>query len=118
MSRASEKLRPLPACRAGAPAEDRLHEPEHTRAPRAATHHVVAPVPRLHCDQSHGRPGAQRDRSFVVADDHSVWHLQHHDQNRAIVALHSPADAAPIRDRFEEIWELSEPAISSSTLGL
>jgi hypothetical protein len=55
---------------------------------------------------------------FVVADDHSVWHLLHHDQSRAIVALHSPQDAAPMRDRFEEIWELSEPAIGSSTLGL
>lgn len=55
---------------------------------------------------------------FVVADDHSVWHQAHHDQPRAIVALHSPADAAPIRDRFEEIWELSEPAVSASTLGL
>jgi len=55
---------------------------------------------------------------FVVADDHSVWHLQQHGQSRAIVALHSPADASPIRERFEEIWELSEPAIGSSTLGL
>ena len=55
---------------------------------------------------------------FVVADDHSVWHLQHHDQPRAIVALHSPQDAAPLRDRFEEIWELSEPAISATTSGL
>ena len=55
---------------------------------------------------------------FVVADDHSVWHLQHHGQPRAIVALHSPADASPLRDRFEEIWGLSEPAVGSSTLGL
>jgi hypothetical protein len=55
---------------------------------------------------------------FVVADDHSVWHQQHHDQPRAIVALHSPADASPLRDRFEEIWELSEPAVSISTTGL
>ncbi len=55
---------------------------------------------------------------FVVADDHSVWHQHHHDQPRAVVALHSPADAAPIRERFGEIWELSEPAVGASTLGL
>ncbi len=55
---------------------------------------------------------------FVLADDHSVWHQLHHDQPRAIVALHSPPDAAPLRDRFEEIWLLSEPAVGSSTLGL
>jgi hypothetical protein len=55
---------------------------------------------------------------FVVADDHSVWHQHHHEQPRAIVALHSPADAMPIMQRFEEIWQLSEPAISATTTGL
>jgi hypothetical protein len=68
----------------------------------------------------HRTVGQARDATdpFVVADDHSVWHLQHNDLSRAIVALHSPQDAAPLRERFEEIWELSEPAIGSSTLGL
>ena len=55
---------------------------------------------------------------FVVADDHSVWHQHHHEQPRAIVALRSPADATPIMQRFEEIWELSEPAVSATKLGL
>ena len=55
---------------------------------------------------------------FVVADDHSVWHQLHYEQPRAIVAIHSPADAMPIAQRFDEIWELSEPAVSATTLGL
>jgi hypothetical protein len=55
---------------------------------------------------------------FVVADDHSVWHQLHFEQPRAVVALRSPADALPIAQRFEEIWELSEPAVSATTLGL
>jgi hypothetical protein len=55
---------------------------------------------------------------FVVADDHSVWHQLHFEQPRAIVALQSPADALPIAQRFDEIWELSEPAVSATTLGL
>jgi hypothetical protein len=55
---------------------------------------------------------------FVVADDHSVWRQMHHEQPRAIVALHSPADASPIAQRFDEIWEFSEPAVSATTLGL
>jgi hypothetical protein len=55
---------------------------------------------------------------FVVADDHSVWHQLHFEQPRAIVAVHSPADATPIAQRFDEIWELSEPAVSATTLGL
>ena len=55
---------------------------------------------------------------FVLGDDHSVWHQLHVDQPRAIVALHSPQDALPIVQRFAEIWDLSEPAVSSTTLGL
>jgi hypothetical protein len=55
---------------------------------------------------------------FAVADDHSVWHQMHHEQPRAIVALHSPADAMPIAQRFDEIWDLSEPAVSATKLGL
>ena len=55
---------------------------------------------------------------FVLADDHSVWHQLHHEQPRAIVALHSPVDASPIAQRFDEIWDLSEPAVSATTLGL
>jgi hypothetical protein len=55
---------------------------------------------------------------FVLADDHSVWHQLHVEQPRAVVALHSPADTLPISQRFEEIWELSEPAVSATTLGL
>ena len=54
----------------------------------------------------------------VVADDHSVWHQAHFTQQRAIVALHSPADAVPIMQRFDEIWQLSEPAVSATTTGL
>jgi hypothetical protein len=55
---------------------------------------------------------------FIIADDHSVWRQMHHTQPRSIVALHSPADALPIVQRFEEIWDLSEPAVSATTTGL
>jgi len=54
----------------------------------------------------------------VIADDHSVWHQLHFEQPRAIVALHSPADALPLCQRFEEIWALSEASVSANTLGL
>jgi hypothetical protein len=55
---------------------------------------------------------------FLVADDHSVWHQLHHEQPRAIVALHSPPDAVPLAQRFDEIWELSEPCALGRVLGL
>ena len=54
----------------------------------------------------------------VIADDHSIWHQLHFEQPRAVVALHSPTDALPIAQRFDEIWDLSEPAVSATTLGL
>jgi hypothetical protein len=54
----------------------------------------------------------------VIADDHSVWHQLHYEQPRAMVALHSPPDTLPIAQRFDEIWDLSEPAVSATTLGL
>ena len=95
-----------------------LHEPEHLERhqPRLIT--LLRQFPGSIA--IHRTVGQARNATdpFVVADDHSVWHLQHHDQSRAIVALHSPQDAAPLRDRFEEIWELSEPAISATTSGL
>jgi len=55
---------------------------------------------------------------FILADDHSVWHQLHVEQPRAVVALRSPADTLPIAQRFDEIWDLSEPAVSATTLGL
>jgi hypothetical protein len=55
---------------------------------------------------------------FIVADDHSVWHQFHHEQPRAVVALHSPPDAIPIAQRFAEFWELSEPCALGRVLGL
>ena len=68
----------------------------------------------------HRTLGQARDATdpFIVADDHSVWHQLHFEQPRAIVAIHSPHDTLPLAQRFEEIWELSEPAVSATTLGL
>lgn len=95
-----------------------LHEPEvlHRECPRLLA--LLRQFPMS--IEIHRTLGQARGASdpFVLADDHSVWHQLHHEQPRAIVALHSPADALPIAQRFEEIWELSEPAISATTLGL
>lgn len=55
---------------------------------------------------------------FVIADDHSAWHRLHQDHPRSVVALHSPPDVHGLVNRFAEIWELTEPAVSATTLGL
>lgn len=95
-----------------------LHEPEHlTReCPRLLMLLRQFPMSiEIHRTLAQARNAMD---PFIVADDHSVWHQHHHEQPRAIVALHSPADATPILQRFGEIWDLSEPAVSATTLGL
>lgn len=95
-----------------------LHEPEQVVRDEAR---LIGLLRLLPAQVSIHRTLAQaRDATdpFVVADDHSVWRQFHFDQPRAIVALHSPADATPILQRFEEIWELSEAAVTATTLGL
>jgi len=95
-----------------------LHEPEHLvrECPRLLTLLRQFPMSiEIHRTLAQARNAAD---PFVIADDHSVWHQMHHLQPRAIVALHSPADTTPILQRFEEIWELTEPAVSATTLGL
>lgn len=55
---------------------------------------------------------------LIIADDSDYWRKPHIDHPRSIVTLHSQADTKPFLDRFEEIWEKSEPAVSGSTAGL
>jgi len=95
-----------------------LHEPEtlHRDCPRLIQLMRQFPTSiQIHRTLSQAREAKD---PFVVAEDHSVWHLMHFEQPRAMVALHSPEDATPIAQRFDEIWELSEPAVSATTLGL
>jgi len=63
-------------------------------------------------------PARHAEDPMVIADDHSIWHRLNFEQPRAIVALHSPADVSPLLQRFEEIWDHSELAISPTVLGL
>jgi hypothetical protein len=63
-------------------------------------------------------PARHAEDPMVIADDQSIWHRLNFEQPRAVVALHSPADVAPLLQRFEEIWDHSELAISPTVLGL
>lgn len=95
-----------------------LHEPEVLERNEARLLMLLRQFPTA--ISIHRTVGEARNATdpFVLADDHSAWHQLHHDQPRAVVALHSPADAAPLCQRFDEIWALSEPAVSAVTLGL
>lgn len=70
--------------------------------------------------QIHRTTGVARDASdpFLIADDAHFWRKPHHQHPRSVLSLGSATDAKPLIERFGEIWESSEPGISSSTLGL
>jgi hypothetical protein len=56
--------------------------------------------------------------AMIIADNSHFWRKLHIDQPRAVITLHDPVGTRPFLERFEEIWEQSEPAVSGSTLGL
>lgn len=55
---------------------------------------------------------------MVIADDAHFWHKLHIDHPRSVVTLHSATDTRPFLERFEEIWDQSELAVTGSNLGL
>ena len=64
-----------------------------------------------------GQAAEARD-PMVIADDVHFWRKLHVDHPRSVVTLHSAADARPFVERFEEIWDQSELAVTGSNLGL
>ncbi len=70
--------------------------------------------------QIHRTTASARDARdvMVIADDAHFWRKPHFEHPRSILTLHDPAAAQPFIDRFEEIWQNSEPAVSGDTAGL
>lgn len=55
---------------------------------------------------------------FVVVENRHFLHRFHYDGPRGLLALNEPNEAKILHDKFEEIWQVSELAISPTTLGL
>lgn len=68
----------------------------------------------------HRTKGAARDASdpLMIADGQHFWHKLHKDHPRSVVTLYDAIETQPWVDRFEEIWESSELAVSAFTVGL
>ena len=112
-----ERLRELLAAGRAHRIEIALHEPEQLErdAPRLAMLARQYPMAvELRRTQGEAR---KADDPMLLADAHSAWHRLYHGHPRAIVALHSAADAVPLGQRFDEIWELSEPWALGRLLG-
>lgn len=55
---------------------------------------------------------------FALADDCHLVRRPVAKKTRGVVILNDPKDCQSIRDRFEEIWQLSVPSVSPATTGL
>jgi hypothetical protein len=55
---------------------------------------------------------------FCVADGSNYARRFHHDSMRGILVLNDPDRAGDLVQRFEEIWEASQAAVTATTLGL
>ena len=55
---------------------------------------------------------------MVIADKSHFWRRLHIDHPRSVVNLNDDAASLPIIDRYEQIWEQSELAVSGGTVGL
>jgi hypothetical protein len=55
---------------------------------------------------------------FALADERDHLHRFHYDDARALLVLDDPPATQPFVERFQELWEASEPAASGTTLGL
>lgn len=55
---------------------------------------------------------------MLIADQHSIWRKPVAAHPRSILTMYDAEDVAPYVDRFEEVWQLTELAVSSRGTGL
>jgi hypothetical protein len=72
---------------------------------------------QVHIHRTLERAAEARD-PMIIADDAHFWRRPHIDHPRSVLTLYDAPGTRPFIERFEEIWEKSELAVSGSTLGL
>ena len=72
---------------------------------------------QIHIHRTLGQAAEARD-AMVIADDAHFWRKLHVDHPRSVITLHSAVDTRPFLERFEEIWDQTELAVTGSSLGL
>ncbi|HEY6722263.1 MAG TPA: hypothetical protein VI363_11565 [Burkholderiales bacterium] len=55
---------------------------------------------------------------FVLADGEHFLRRPVTTQARGVLLINDPKECQPMRERFDEIWELSIPTVSANTTGL
>ena len=95
-----------------------LHDVEHvkTRCPRLLD--LIATFPAgLLIFRTEGEATKAQDR-FVLADESHVVRRPVAAQPRGAIFIDDPNEAHAMRQRFDQIWESSVPAVSATNLGL
>ncbi len=95
-----------------------LHDVEHvkTRCPRLLD--LIATFPAaLFIFRTEGEATKAQDR-FVLADESHVVRRPVAAQPRGAIFIDDPNEAHATRQRFDQIWESSVPAVSATNLGL
>jgi hypothetical protein len=95
-----------------------LHDVEHasTRCPRLLD--LVSTFPAgLLIFRTEGEATRAQDR-FVLADDNHLVRCPVATQARGAMFLSDPREAQAMRLRFDQIWESSVPAVSTTKIGL
>jgi len=60
----------------------------------------------------------QSSAPFCVADDAHYVKRFHFDDPRGLLAINDPSNARTLHSLYMEMWKISHPAISTTTLGL
>ena len=95
-----------------------LHDVEHVakRCPRLIT--LLGSFPTgLFILQTQGEAAKVQD-CFALADGDHLVRRPVTTQPRGVLAINDPKECQPMRERFDEIWESSVPAVSANTTGL
>ena len=64
-----------------------------------------------------GRASEARD-AMVIGDDAHFWRKLNVDHPRSVLTMYDAGGTRPFLERFEEIWDQSELAVTGSSLGL
>ena len=67
--------------------------------------------------QTQGEAAKVQD-CFVLADGDHLVRRPVTTQPRGVLVINDPKECQPMRERFDEIWESSVPAVSANTTGL
>ena len=95
-----------------------LHDVEHVakRCPRLIA--LLGSFPTgLFIFQTQGEAAKVQD-CFALADGDHLVRRPVRTQPRGVLVINDPKECQPMRERFDEIWESSVPAVSASTTGL